>query len=81
MFGRYLEFLNLLKAGAEEVQNREDVSKEAYKLAFSQGPKWRERITSSLSRMPEAKSLLDVLRWKIADRLTTASKLPRLAIY
>ena len=62
MFGRYLEFLNLLKAGAEEVQNREDVSKEAYKLAFLQGPKWRERITSSLSRMPEAKSLLDVLR-------------------
>lgn len=62
MFGRYLEFLNLLKGEAEELQDREDVSKEAYKMAVSQGPKWRERITSSLSRMPEAKSLLDGLR-------------------
>lgn len=44
MFGRYSEFLNLLKAEAEEVQKTEDVSKEAYKLAFSQGPKWRERL-------------------------------------
>ena len=44
MFGRYSEFLNLLKAEAEEVQKTEDVSKEAYKLAFSQGRKWRERL-------------------------------------
>lgn len=43
------------------VEDRPDDLSEAYELALSQGPKWRERIASSLDRMPEAKALLNGL--------------------
>ena len=41
--------------------DRPDDLAEAYELALSHGPKWRERIASSLDRMPEAKALLNGL--------------------
>ena len=40
-------------------QDRPDELREAYDQAMSEGPRWRERITSSLALLPEARDLLE----------------------
>ena len=39
-------------------EDRPDDLAEAYEHALSQGPRWRDRIASSLGRMPATKDLL-----------------------
>jgi hypothetical protein len=39
-------------------EDRPDDLVEAYEHALSQGPRWRDRIASSLERMPVARDLL-----------------------
>jgi hypothetical protein len=48
----------LIRALAED---RPDELREAYEEALANGPKWRDRIASSLKRMPETESLLSGL--------------------
>ena len=36
-------------------------SAEAYQLALSAGPAWRQRIAASLARMPKTRAILDAL--------------------
>jgi hypothetical protein len=43
-------------------EDRPEELAEAYQDALSRGPRWRERIASSLKRMPETRALLDGLQ-------------------
>ena len=42
-------------------QDRPDELREAYDQAMSEGPRWRERIASSLALLPEARDLLEAI--------------------